>query len=363
MSGNLMPARAVSPGQILRRELDARGWSQKDLAVILGRPPQAITEIVRGTKQITPETALSLAAAFGTSAEFWSNLEAKYRLVLAQKKAASSDEVTRKARLYDWVPVGELIKRGWLEASDAVEELESSVCRFLEVASVGQEPALAVSLRHSLEDASERAAQRAWVKRVEHLARKQNVGAFDAVRLRAAIPEIMSEAVTEEAVARVPGLLHRLGVRFVVVPHLPKTRLDGAAAFVAEGPVVALTMRFDRIDYFWFTLLHELAHLSLEHRGGHLDGETDSEAIDGEETSANELASSWLVSDRDIRAFAAKHGGRPSKAAVEAFAHDQRLHAGIVVGRLHHLKIVPFTHFRQLLVKVRDQLEPWADRV
>jgi len=57
------------------RELEARGWTQKDLARIMERPPQAINEIVKGTKQITPETALVLAETFGTSAEFWTNLE------------------------------------------------------------------------------------------------------------------------------------------------------------------------------------------------------------------------------------------------------------------------------------------------
>jgi len=290
------------------------------------------------------------------------NLECKYRLVLAQKMAASSEEVTRKAHLYEWVPVGELLKRGWLEASDSVDELESAVCRFLGVDSVGQEPRMAVSLRHSLEDVSERAAQRAWVKRVEQLARTQTVGAFDGARLSSAISELIAESTTVEGVARVPELLQRLGIRFVVVPHLPKTRLDGAAAFAAEGPIVALTMRFDRIDYFWFTLLHEVAHLALEHRGGHLDGDTDGDVIDAEETAANELASSWLVSDATIRAFAAKHRLTPSKAAIEAFAIEHRLHPGIVVGRLHHLKIAPFTHFRGMIVKVRDRLEPWTDR-
>jgi HTH-type transcriptional regulator/antitoxin HigA len=53
----------------------------------MGRPAQAINEIVKGTKQITPETAIELSAAFGTSAQFWTNLEANYRLHLAQKEA------------------------------------------------------------------------------------------------------------------------------------------------------------------------------------------------------------------------------------------------------------------------------------
>lgn len=56
-------------------ELKARCWTQKDLDQIMGQPPRTINEIVKGTKQITPETALELAETFGTSAEFWTNLE------------------------------------------------------------------------------------------------------------------------------------------------------------------------------------------------------------------------------------------------------------------------------------------------
>ena len=77
METNLQPARAIAPGRILTREMEARGLPLKDLARILGRPTQAINEIVNGTMQITPETARELAKAFGTSAEFWSNTVAR----------------------------------------------------------------------------------------------------------------------------------------------------------------------------------------------------------------------------------------------------------------------------------------------
>lgn len=71
-AGNrLTPARNVAPGMTVRRELDARGWTQDDLSRIMDRPVQVISEIVSGKKQITPETAMGLAAAFGTSAEMW----------------------------------------------------------------------------------------------------------------------------------------------------------------------------------------------------------------------------------------------------------------------------------------------------
>lgn len=221
--------------RILRRELEARGWNQKDLAEILGRPAQAITEIIRGTKQITPETAVALAAAFDTSAEFWSNLESRYRPALAQQTASTTDEVSRKARLYDWVPVGELLKRGWILAGESVEDLERAVCSFLGVAKIGDDPVLVVNLRHSSKDGSEKAAQRAWVRRVEQLVAAQQVGPFDAARLRHEIPSLLAEAATVEGVGRVPGRLRDLGVRFVVVPHLPRTRLDGVAAFTVAA--------------------------------------------------------------------------------------------------------------------------------
>ena len=77
MSDELHPARLVLPGRILKQELDARDWTQRDLAAILGRPEQAISEIITGTKQITPETSVELGQAFGTSPEFWQNAGGK----------------------------------------------------------------------------------------------------------------------------------------------------------------------------------------------------------------------------------------------------------------------------------------------
>lgn len=78
MSNTLTPARAISTGRILQRELDARGWTQKDLAEITNLSTQAINEIITEIRQITPETARELSCALGTTAEFWTNLEANY---------------------------------------------------------------------------------------------------------------------------------------------------------------------------------------------------------------------------------------------------------------------------------------------
>ena len=82
MIDTIRPARAVAPGKIILRELEARGWSRQDLASLMGRSEQAISEILHAKKQIITETARQLANAFGTSTEFWLNQEMKYQAAL-----------------------------------------------------------------------------------------------------------------------------------------------------------------------------------------------------------------------------------------------------------------------------------------
>lgn len=80
MSHTSASGRVSAPGRILQRELEARGWTQKYLAAIVGQPYQTINEIIEGNRQITSETAIALAEGLRTSAELWNNLEANYRL-------------------------------------------------------------------------------------------------------------------------------------------------------------------------------------------------------------------------------------------------------------------------------------------
>jgi len=89
------PAEVFPPGEFIREELEARGWTQGDLAAVLGRPVSAINEIINGKKRITAETAKALAAAFGTSAQVWMNLENTFRLA---KAGPPDPEISRRAK-------------------------------------------------------------------------------------------------------------------------------------------------------------------------------------------------------------------------------------------------------------------------
>jgi len=303
MGANLRPARVPPPGHIIKRELEARGWNQKELAHIMDRPEQTISQIVNGKKRITPETALQLAAAFGTSADLWLNMEASYQLYQARQEQDNPD-IARKSRLYSLVPLTEIRRRGWIQCGDSLEEIEQAVCDFLDITTPNAVPQTAVSFRQSDIGDPEVAAEVAWVKRVEHLAREQTIGTLDHERLRAAIPNLLAYASEAEEVNQVPSFLHQLGVHFVIVPHLSRTYLDGAAFRLNGHPVVALTLRYDRIDNFWFTLMHELAHIIAGHEGGYLDNldEEDESAV---EVEANQMARDWVIDPDAFVAFVA----------------------------------------------------------
>lgn len=361
MSENLQPARIVAPGEIIELELDARGWSQRDLAEIMGRPAQAISEIIRGVKQITPDTALELAQAFGTSPELWINLESSFRLHQARhRRDSDASGIALRSRLYSLLPIADLLRRGWISAGQASEDLEHAVCTFL-----GGDPeqvVSAVSFRHAEGRGPEHGAQVAWVCRVRQLAQQQNVASFDRERLAQTLPDLRRMMLRPEDVADVPLWLQSLGVRFVIVPQLPKTYIDGALCDPEDGPIIALTLRYDRIDSFWFTLMHELAHLVLGHRTLHLDNWDDKEQQrDEQEVAANTKAREWLLEQSALHSWVARTKPYFGRRAIESFATTQRLHPGVVLGQLMFDGTVGYKHLRALLVKVSPFLDGWID--
>ncbi len=364
MDEELRPARPVAPGRIIADELEARGWTQKDLAAIMGRPEQAISEIVSARKQITPETARELAQAFGTSAELWMNLETNYRLQLAERPQTEG-EVALRAEIFRVAPVAELQKRGWIAPVETASALREEVCAYLGVTSLDSPAPVAATLRHSARRGPELKAEIAWVRRVELLARQQSPAACEGRDWPWIVPSLLALAEREEDVARVPQTLLRQGVHCVIVPHLPRTYLDGAAFWVDGRPAVALTLRYDRIDAFWFTLLHELAHLALGHPGGYLDrlydGRRDMPMEGAEEQAANAQARDWLLDAGDVTRFLQAGGPTFTRSQVVAFAQQQKRHPGIVVGRLHSEGALQYSHMRGLLVKVKTHLGEWID--
>ena len=366
-----IPARMNPPGNQIARELEARGWTQKDLADIMGRPVQVINEIIKGTKQITVETAMELAATFGNEPETWIKLETQYRLFLARgsKEAKENAGISLRSKIYDKVPLPELIKRKWISAEGNLRshlpELEEAVCRFLGIDTIDEMPHVP-AMRHTLAKDQNGMALLAWMRRAEALAGTQNPAMpFERKKIPALIDALLPLTAAPASVSKVRDVLLSFGIRFVIVPHLSKTYLDGAVFYLdtetRKNPVVAITMRYDRVDWFWFTLFHELAHLFKNHYPeGVLDDERISENDKANEEEADSLAKEWLIPESAYAPFSDKHF--VSLPDVKALALCLRRHPGIVLGRFQKEGKISYSRHRSLLVRVKIYLEEFIDR-
>src|ERR1051325_9597136 len=94
---NKIPAEAFHPGEYIRDELEARGWTQQDLADILGKPLMSVNLVITGKRSVTPDMARSLGEAFGSGPELWINLEASYQL---WKSKQPDPAIARRAELF-----------------------------------------------------------------------------------------------------------------------------------------------------------------------------------------------------------------------------------------------------------------------
>src|SRR6266404_4569160 len=345
----------VHPGEYLADELEARGWTQDDLAEVLGRSRNHINRLVQGKTAVTPESAHELAKAFGTSAELWMNLQVSYELAAAAKE---NRDIERKAKVYVKAPIRDLVKRGWLPPLDGVEDMENKVCKFLKIPTIDAESGLKVAARKSTSYVADTPAQIAWFRRAEQL--RQCVGA--AAYKDDAFPDLVSElkklAAYPEDARRVPKLLADFGVRLVLLEHLPKTKIAGGALWLdQQSPVVALTLWFDRIDNFWHTLMHELIHVrDRDEPAVDSDMMGDDQELPSVEQKANAEACNYLIPKEKLDSFIVRHKPLYYQTKVVQFAQARGVHPGIVVGQLQHRKEIDWQQLRKLLVKIRHEV-------
>ncbi len=367
-----MVAEAFPPGEFVREELEARGWTQADLAYIMGRPARVVSEVVAGKRSVSPQTANELGEAFGTDAQFWLNLESSYRLYRLAQSGDDEDNVPRRARLLSKAPINQIVKRNWIKGSSNLDVLESNVCDFLEISTMDHDPLFfdhAARKSSSYRDIS--AGQLAWLFRAKHLAKAMDVGLFDCSQVSKAINSLRGLAHSSEEVRHVPKVLNDSGIRFLIIEVLPGTRIDGACFWLnQESPVIALSLRYDRIDYFWHTIMHELGHIKrgdgIRNQFTTLDvdlvgNQPDSvEQRPKHEIAADSLAVNWLVPQVELEEFIKRIRPRYSKLRLRKFAESISVHPGIVVGQLQHRGEIGYSANREMLVRVRNDISEYA---
>jgi HTH-type transcriptional regulator/antitoxin HigA len=352
---DLRPAVAFPPGEYLADELAERGWSVAEFAAILGRPPQAVSEIINGRKEITPATALEIAAATHTAAETWLRLQNTYRLwKLAQDNPSASKvrDVRRRAQLAELVPMRELIKRK-IVPDTGLSAQERAVRDLLGVSSLDEVPRFAMAARRTNQRAALTPPQVAWLACVRRAAGQLHVAPFDPAGLLA-VAERLTRTVRQPAdLVRLPKRFAEVGVRLVHVARFDKSKIDGAAYRDGDGPVIALSGRIARFDSLLFTLLHEIAHIHAGHVGYVIDDDIESPSTTASEAAADGLANRWALAEPLII------NAPISRAKVLGCAERLGVHPAVVVGRLHHDGSLPWSHLNNLVPNARAYLESW----
>jgi HTH-type transcriptional regulator/antitoxin HigA len=260
---------------------------------------------------------------------------------------------------WDRFPLREMFARGWIrpprafgKARISAEGAEDILSSFF--APLGGPSALAALYRKGEHVRSARTmdpyALTAWTARVLLVAAESEFvhpferEAFTAERLRQLVQ--LSEA--SDGPIRAIAFLREMGIPVVVEPHLPRTQLDGAAIRAASGrPVIGLTLRYDRLDNFWFTLMHEIVHVLRHLAGANIATPSDARTVERfyddldveldanpAEREADFLAGEWLVPSEAWESSAARYVKSPE--AVGLLANELDVHPAIVAGKVRH---------------------------
>lgn len=333
------PIEMPTPVEAIRFRMEQANLEPRDLEPYIGSRSK-VSEVLSGKKSLTLPIIRALHQHLGIPLEV---------LVRDERRTESTVESCS----LDWrrFPLNELAKRGWIrskapaKAKVNAEELIGEL-----ITSAGGIEAVPMPLCRRNDTMRQNAktnlyALLAWCLKAIAVSRTQKLtGTYKngSITLEA-LTELARLSVYEDGPSRAQDTLSSWGVHLVCVKHLPKTYLDGAALRNVDNaaPIVALTLRYDRIDNFWFSLMHELAHIGRHFNG---DVETfvddfslrdmparheDPREIEADEWSEEALIPHDLWRSADLKSYV-------SYSAIISFSQRIGVHPAVVAGRVRH---------------------------
>lgn len=319
------------PITAIRFRMEQQKLKDKDLVPFIGSKSK-VSEVLSGKRELSLAMIRKLVKGLGIPAE-----------VLLQEKGATLP----KDALLDiglHFPFAEMLKRGWLSSAfgsmnEIRDQIEDVIADFVKPVStdICLRALHRQQVRHGRE--SDNSSLHAWQIRVVSRAIQTDIPEY---KLGTVTPQFVTDIVKLSYFDNGPRLasemLRKNGIHLIIEDHLPKTYLDGAAMKLSDNSrLIALTLRHDRLDNFWFTLCHELAHVAL-----HLDrnditvfyDDLEVRSSDNIENEADEFARDSLIS-----AEAWNSSGlldEPTEKRLFEFANRHRIHPAIPAGRVRY---------------------------
>jgi len=335
----LKAAKKFGPGYFIREQMEIRGWVQEELADILGISVKHLSSILLDKQPISIENARKLAIAFNTSAQYWLNLDNDYRLWMEEETQVPISVVEDKVSLYSRMPIRDMMKKGWLSNTKELEVLIKEVKNFcgirdLEFSFIDNEwlPLWKKSQIYNQFSVSYAAT---WYQMARNYSQSFSTPPYRKETLERLFTHITDYTTRSSGIEQFIHELNNCGVKFFVLPHLEKTYLDGAAFLMKDTPIVVYTARYKRIDNFWFTVAHEIAHI-LRHLNEDtpfvLDNfrEVNNDKLEDE---ANKIAARQLKHN-EILAFLESSTNYLSVSRVKECSKVLNVHPSIIIGAL-----------------------------
>lgn len=347
----IVPPVVPDPIEAILFRLDQAGLTRKDLIPYIGSAPK-VSEVLARKRPLSLAMIRRLHQGLGIPAD-----------VLIGGTEASEAVLELPDIDYTGFPLKEMLDRGCFGSfsgnaarlKDYAEDLMRDFLRGL-----SPNPKEPVLMRAPLHQRGERrmddAALLAWrlcvlkKARAVDLSRDYKKGVITARWLR----ELARLSAFQDGPKLAREYLARAGIALVIEPHFKGTYLDGAAMLDQGRPIVALTLRHDRLDNFWFVLLHELAHVARHLDQSHpffADDLDSPDKADRQEAEADAMAQEALLPQAEWTAFATK--ANPTATTAQEFADRLGIDAAIVAGRVRHEQ----KNFR-LLNRLLGQGEP-----
>jgi HTH-type transcriptional regulator/antitoxin HigA len=317
------------PIDAIRFRMEEQGLSQKDLVPYIGSKSK-VSEVLSRKRPLSLSMMKALHEELGIPAE----------VLLQDSEKHKPDESE-----IDWslFPIAELVKRGWISATKeySLDNAKEVMGKFF--AGVGIDELNFATYRRTLHSRSGKEANMysllAWIARVLKRGKeKPRIGKYKTgIVTKSFLTDIVHLSLFEKGPLLAKEFLSKNGIALIIEEHLPQTKIDGCAIMADEGwPIIGLTLRYDRIDYFWYTLIHELSHVAKNHltrvRGIFIDDDIESDVDDQMEREADKLTkevfiprSIWPSSDAYIKR---------TPEAINQLAQKLRIHPAIIAGRI-----------------------------
>ena len=331
------PVGFPTPVAAIEFRMEQAGLTNRDLMPFIGGRSK-VSEVLSGKRAITMSMARALHRHLGIPAE-----------VLLQEPGARFDPAYEELEP-ERFSLKAMAKAGWIpDVPDLLDRAEELIGGLIERAG-GQRVATAPLYRKNdqrrMNAKTDEYALRAWCWQVMATAQEHLPDAdYEPGTVNPEFLRCLAQLSTSgDGPRRAREFLAQSGIGLHAVRHLQRTHLDGAAVLLVDGrPVIGLTLRYDRIDNFWYTLMHELAHVSLHlDNGGEDTAFVDDHSLRGVEPAAGdskEAQADRMAEDTLIPPGIWNDGAilnRPTTMAVLDLAAEARVHPAIVAGRVRY---------------------------